>query len=59
MTWIAVLSLLLLFAQNVFGAEGEWERTVAAAKREGKLSLYLYADGELEAAAPTGTSTWR
>jgi ABC-type Fe3+ transport system substrate-binding protein len=32
--------------------ESEWERTVAAAKKEGKLSLYLYqGDGELEAVA--------
>jgi ABC-type Fe3+ transport system substrate-binding protein len=30
----------------------EWERTVAAAKKEGKLSLYLYqGDGELESVA--------
>ncbi len=38
-----------------FGADGatlKWERTVAAAKKEGKLSLYLYqGDGELEAIA--------
>jgi ABC-type Fe3+ transport system substrate-binding protein len=33
-------------------AQTEWERTVAAAKKEGKLSLYLYqGDGELESVA--------
>lgn len=33
-------------------AQAEWERTVAAAKKEGKLSLYLYqGDGELESVA--------
>jgi iron(III) transport system substrate-binding protein len=32
--------------------ESEWERTVATAKKEGKLSLYLYqGDGELEGVA--------
>lgn len=32
--------------------QGVWERTVAGAKKEGKLSLYLYqGDGELEAVA--------
>lgn len=32
--------------------QAEWERTIAAAKKEGKLSLYLYqGDGELEAVA--------
>src|SRR5713226_242959 len=37
------------------GWQAEWERTVAAAKREGKLSLYLYyqGDGELEGVAQT------
>jgi len=32
--------------------QSEWERTVAAAKREGRLTLYLYqGDGELSAVA--------
>jgi ABC-type Fe3+ transport system substrate-binding protein len=47
--------LILLGSYDLFGAESkesEWERTVAAAKKEGKLSLYLYqGDGELEAVA--------
>jgi ABC-type Fe3+ transport system substrate-binding protein len=39
-------------AETRDGATAEWERTVAAAKKEGKLSLYLYqGDGELEAVA--------
>ena len=32
--------------------KGEWEATVEGAKKEGRLSLYLYqGDGELEAVA--------
>jgi iron(III) transport system substrate-binding protein len=46
------LSLLTTAATAAESKEGEWERAVAAAKKEGKLSLYLYqGDGELEAVA--------
>ncbi|MGH7767918.1 MAG: ABC transporter substrate-binding protein [Candidatus Binatia bacterium] len=50
------MSILYLFfiCTNgaVAGESSEWERTVAAAKKEGKLSLYLYqGDGELEGVA--------
>jgi iron(III) transport system substrate-binding protein len=57
MIWIVLCLSLLLSANNLFAAEakeGEWERAVAAAKREGKITLYLYqGEGVLEAVAQT------
>lgn len=51
--------LLSLLCRGNLGAgeakpawQAEWDKTVEAAKKEGKLSLYLYqGDGELAAAA--------
>ena len=62
--WLSILlcivfvSSIAIVTDAVFAAESsaqaEWERTVAAAKKEGKLSLYLYqGDGELESVAQT------
>lgn len=53
--FLCVLVFSALSSAQSFGADGatvEWERTVAAAKKEGRLSLYLYqGDGELESVA--------
>jgi ABC-type Fe3+ transport system substrate-binding protein len=46
--------LASVVAQQKEDWQAEWERTVGAAKKEGKLTLYLYqGDGELEAVAQT------
>ena len=54
---LALFVLVLAPAEvGIFAAEkeGEWERAVAAAKKEGKLTLYLYqGEGGLEAVAQT------
>jgi iron(III) transport system substrate-binding protein len=54
---IAIASLVLLAASVGYTAEskdGNWERADAAAKKEGKLTLYLYqGEGGLEAVAQT------
>lgn len=55
---VIILCLIALSAGSAFAAEpkeappADWDRAVAAAKKEGKLSLYLYqGGGELEAVA--------
>jgi iron(III) transport system substrate-binding protein len=57
MTWIVLCLLLAFSASDLCAAEakeGEWERAVATAKREGKITLYLYqGEGVLEAIAQT------
>ena len=39
-----------LFAASISGAEAEWSRTVEAAKKEGKVSVFLYQRENIEAA---------
>ena len=48
--WIPEIEVIA--AETKEGGPAEWERTVAGAKKEGRLSLYLYlGDGELQGVA--------
>src|SRR5512135_2388586 len=48
--FLGLVSATPLRAASVSGGEAEWARTVEAAKKEGKVSVFLYQRENIEAA---------